>query len=293
MRRLALSILLLPAPALADDPPLADIDVGSRRIGGPGITDAERAQTAREASGEDDDSTLTEETLPPKGNKKRLPGLHKIAGRYFRAQMWKDACDRYDQILDEEGEPGLDTDPNARKQASRSYLECGEIEYRNAKFEKAEALLKKSEKYGPSDYRHSAVRRQMKRDTYRGEMQKGNVEKALVAFRAYQSEKADEDERIWMGGELAKLAWAAYNAKDEVGLQRAIADAKSVAPLNTDLRRLEDKIEAERSVFGNMIKTVLGGVVIVALLSGFASWRARARIGGEVPAGPKNKYLDE
>jgi len=301
VRSIAVSLLILiPSVALADDPPLADIEVGSRRIGGPGLTDKEQKITAAENADYEDDSALTEETLPPKGNKKRLPGLHKIAGRYFRGQMWREACDRYDQILDEEGEPGLDTDPNARKQAARSFLECGETAFQGGKFDKAEQLLKKSERFGPTDYRHAAVRRQIKRDTYRGEMQKGNVEKAIVAFRAYQSEKADEDERIWLGGELSKIAWAAYQAKDEVALKRAIADAEGIAPQNTDLRRLKDKLEAEGAVVGNIVKTVVGGVLLVGLASAFAGWRARAKVanadvGAErgTSGGKKNPYLDE
>lgn len=304
MRSVAISLALVCSPltALAEgDPPLADIEVGSRRIGGPGLTAKEQAVTDWENSPDEDDSQLTEETLPPKGNKKRLPGLHKIAARYFRGQMFREACDRYDQILEEEGEPGLDTDPNARTQASRSYLECAETAFRGASFDKAELLLKKSEKYGPSDYRHSAIRRQMKRDTYRGELQKGNVEKALVAFRAYQAEKADEDERIWFGGELSKIAWAAYHAKDEVGMKRAIADADSVAPMNTELRRLKDKLEAQSSVVGNILKWVLAGTAIIALMTAFTQWRARARVlsadasvgGGLRLGGKKNKYLDE
>lgn len=304
MRALAISLVVLSCPlaALAEgDPPLEDIEVGSRRIGGPGLTDREQAITAAENADDEDDSQLTEETLPPKGNKKRLPGLHKIAGRYFRGQMFREACDRYDQILEEEGEPGLDTDPKARLQASRSYLECGEAQYRGGNFDKAELLLKKSEKFGPSDYRHSAVRRQMKRDTYRAEMQKGNVEKALVAFRAYQAEKADEDERIWLGGELSKIAWNAYNAKDEAGLKRALADAESVAPMNTELRRLKDKLEAEGAVVGNIVSMVAVGAILLLVVAGLSRWRARAQVtsadaraGGSLKlGGKKNKYLDD
>jgi tetratricopeptide (TPR) repeat protein len=303
---LSASLLAPPLTALAegDDPPLADIDVGSRRIGGPGLTAKEQAVTDWENSPDEDDSALTEETLPPKGNKKRLPGLHKIAGRYFRGQMWREACDRYDQILEEEGEPGLDTDPKARAQASRSFLECGDAAYHRGERDKAETLLKKSEKYGPSDYRHSAIRRQMKRDTYRDEMQKGNVEKALVAFRAYQAEKADEDERIWLGEELSKIAWAAYRAKDEVGMKRAIADAESVAPMNTELRRLKDKLADEGAVIGNIVKWVAAGLLLVGALSLIGRWRGRqsvlaadAAVSGGKSAlrlgGKKNKYLDD
>ncbi len=303
MRSIAISILLVccPLAAWAEDPPLADIEVGSRRIGGPGLTEREQAVTKWENSPDEDDSALTEETLPPKGNKKRLPGLHKIAARYFRGQMFREACDRYDQILEEDGEPGLDTDPKARPQASRSYLECADTAYHGGNFDKTEALLKKSEKYGPTDYRHAALRRQMKRDTYRSEMQKGNVEKAMTAFRAYQADKPDEDERIWFGGELSKIAWAAYQAKDETGMKRAIADAESVAPMNTDLRRLKDKLEAEGAVVGNIVKLVLAGAVLLALGTAFSQWRARARVlsadasvgGGGRLGGKKNKYLDE
>jgi len=274
--------------------PLQDIEVGSSRIGGPGLTPNERARNAPSA-GDESDTALTEETLPKKGDKRRLPGLHKIAGRYARAQMWKDACDRYDQILDENGPEGMDADPAARGYAGLSYLKCGEIDSHAANgADKAEALLKKSERYIKGDYRHAAIRRTMKREAYRTEFAKGNTEKALTIFRAYQAEKADEDERIWMGEELSKIAVAAYNNKDKVALERAMKDCEAVAPLNTEYRRLKEKIDDESQVWTRVITLSVLGLVGVVVLQQLFAWRERARVGeaGRV-SGKKNKFLDD
>ncbi|MFO0726836.1 MAG: hypothetical protein U1E65_23830 [Myxococcota bacterium] len=282
------------AQAGGGDPGVQDIQVGSSRIGGPGLTPQERAANAD--SGEDEE-VLTEENLPPKGNKKRLPALHKIAARYVRGSMWREACERYDQIVEEEGPTGMDAPPDAKGYAARAYLECANSEAAGRKFDKMELYLKKSETYGGSDYRHAAMRRKVKRETYKEEMAKGNTEKALVAFRAYQQEKADEDERIWMGAELTKIAWAAYNAKDEVNLKRAIADADSVAPMNSDLRRLKEKLEDEGSILKQIFSVAAVAVVIAFLATRFFAWRARARVEGMVEGGlgggKKNKYLDD
>ena len=128
-------------------------------------------------------------------------------------------------------------------------------------------------------------------------MAKGNTEKALVAFRAYQAEKPDEDERIWMGAELTKIAWAAYNAKDELNLKRAIADADSVAPMNSDLRRLKEKLEDEGSILKQIFTVSIVAIVIAFIAARFFAWRARAKVEGMVEgglfSGKKNKYLDD
>ncbi len=130
-----LTLLSLPAYAQkpGGEPGVQDIQVGSSRVGGPGLTPTERAANA---AADEEEEVLTEETLPPKGNKKRLPGLHKIASRYVRGQMWREACDRYDQIIDEEGAAGMDAAPDAKANAARAFLECAESEAAGRKFEK-------------------------------------------------------------------------------------------------------------------------------------------------------------
>lgn len=292
---IALCGLAIPSIAAAQEgDQLQDIEVGSSRIGGPGLTEAERRRNSDDYVEEE----LSEETLPPKGHPKRLPGLHKIAGRYFRAQMWRDACDRYDQIIDEAGPDGLASVPEGKAQASRSFLECGEIDFRSRAYDKAEILLKKSEQWGASDYRHAGLRRQMKRETYREEMGKGNVEKALTVFRSYQADKPDEDERIWMGEQLAKLAWEAYQAKDQVRLQRAMADVESIAPMNTEYRRLKDKIEGEGAVLSRVAVISLAAIFVAFVAARLSQWRARSKIealaGGSLPSGgKKNKFIDD
>ncbi|MCC7381880.1 MAG: hypothetical protein IT384_08630 [Deltaproteobacteria bacterium] len=289
-------ILLLPLAAAAQEgEPLQDIQVGSSRIGGPGLTAAERRANEDVA----DEPELTEETLPAKGHPKRVPGLHKIAARYARGQMWKDACDRFDQIMEEAGDEGMRSQPDAAAYAARSYFQCAEIEFRNHKYDKTEALLKKSEQYGPSDYRHSGVRRQMLRDSYREEVGKGNISKALEIFRKYQSEKADEDERIWIGEQLAERAWSAYRDKDEAALERALADADAVAPMNSELRRLKDRIHTEKTVLGNVAMFTIAGALVALALMQIYRWRARARIAAladgdmAIKSGKRNKFLDD
>src|SRR5574339_410520 len=90
--------LLLPCAAQAQDDEEGSVDigdVGSSRIGGPGLTAAEKKWNSDD---EEEEEALTEETLPPVGHKKRIPGLHQLAKQYAGGQMWKDACEKYDQI---------------------------------------------------------------------------------------------------------------------------------------------------------------------------------------------------
>lgn len=260
-----------------DDEPV-DIDVGSSRIGGPG-TSRERARDAAwNAAVEEEEMPMTEETLPPKGNKKRLPGLHKLAKQYLGGKMWKDVCDKYDQIVEENGDEGLDLNPEGRKIANKAYLECAQIASFASEWDKTEKLLRRSEKYGPSDHRHAGIRLKMTREAYRRAMSNGDIATAMAEYRKFQSAQPNEDERIWMGEELAKLAWAAYQSKDKTSMKDYMRYADEVAPMNTELRKLKSKIEGEEAVLGNIL--VWGGAALGLVILGtqLSKWRARAKV---------------
>jgi hypothetical protein len=201
-----------------------------------------------------------------------------LAKQYFGGRMWKDSCEKYDQIVDEAQDEGLTADPDGKKNAARSYLECAQIAFFSGEYEKTERLLKKSEKYGPSDHRHQGLRRKMQRESYRKQMSNGDWQGALDSFRKYQAEEADDDERIWMGEQLATRTWAAYQSKDKVGMKQLMAAAESVAPMNTELRKLKDKIEGEDAVLTNVLLFGGGAIVLVVGATQFSKWRGKARV---------------
>ncbi|MBI2376245.1 MAG: hypothetical protein HYV07_19785 [Deltaproteobacteria bacterium] len=271
--------LLLAPPAFAqpgeeERPP--DIEVGSMRIGGPGTQEQQAAVSA--AIAEEDEEVLTEESLPPKGHKKRLPGLHTIARRYVGGQDWVTACDRYDQIIDEGGDEALDLVPDGKTSASRAFGKCAETEVIKANEEKAERLLKKAERFGGKSPKLDALRRRMVRDRYHRDMAQGAVDRALESYRAYQNAEKDEDERIWMGAELAKLATEANRAKDVARTDDLIKKATEVAPQNPDLRALVKKIDSERNVFKNAATFSLAVLAVVGAFGALATLRSRYRI---------------
>ena len=147
-------------------------------------------------------------------------------------------------------------------------------------YDKVEKLLKRSEKYGPSEAKHANLRRKIMRETYRKQISNGDTAGALDSFRKYQAEQADEDERIWMGEQLAKRAWAAYQSKDKLGLKEAIRQAEEVAPMNTELRQLKAKLEGEDSVFTNVLMFGGGAIVLVLGATQLSKWRSKARVKG-------------
>lgn len=273
-----LAVILLPRSAYAQDSEPVDIEVGTRRVGGPGTASERKADAAYEAALEEEATPMTEETLPPKGDKKRLPGLHKLAKQYFGGRMWKDACDKYDQLIEEGGDESLDLVPEGKTNAARSFYECAQLTLFSGDHDRVEKLLKKSERYAPSDHRHAAVRRKITREQFRKSMANGDVNNALTLFKKYQAEQADEDERIWMGEELAKLAWNAYQTKDRVALKELIRQTEEVAPMNTELRRLKKKIEGEENVFTNIAIWGAVAVAFVLIAKKFSTWRARAKV---------------
>ena len=68
-------LLFSPAPASAQDDGPVDIEVGSKRIGGPGTQEQRKSDDAWDKAVEEEYEPMTEETLPPVGSKKRMPAL--------------------------------------------------------------------------------------------------------------------------------------------------------------------------------------------------------------------------
>jgi hypothetical protein len=291
---LSTCLFAVSAPAFAqDDDAPVDIEVGSRRIGGPGTQAQRQSDDAWDKALVEEDQPMTEETLPPPGNKKRIPSLHKLAKQYFGGRMWKDSCDKYDQIIDEGSDEGLNSDETGKKNAARSYFECASIAFFSSDYDKAERLLKKSEKYGPSDHRHAGLRRKMTRESYHKLMSNGDWQGALETFRKYQNEEKDDDERIWMGEQLATRAWSSYHAKDKVGMNQLIAAGDSVSPMNTELRKLKEKIAGEEGVWTNV--ALFGGAAVLLVLGAtqISKWRGRARVRRASGGGRFEADLDE
>jgi len=286
-----MSVEVLPAIGQDGDTETIDIDFGSTRIGGEGLTAAERRASAYDP---DDDELPTEDNIPKIGSPKRLPHLHVLAKRYTTGGMWPEACARYDQIVDESGEEGVATHPDGQKLAGKSFLKCAEKEAVIGKHEAAERLLKKSIKFfGKSDYRHDTVRNNMLLESYRKKLRNRDLEGALALYKEYQSKREDEDERIWFGEQLSKLAEDAYKQKDKEMMKQYISYADQIAPRNPDLRRLKDRLETEEKAIPMAIAGGVICVLLVAFLSWFGRWRGRRRIesasGGQL--GKKNKYL--
>lgn len=250
-----------------------DIDIGTTRIGGPGTQRQQAVQAAVEA-----EEYLTEDNLPPKESKKRIPSLHTLGARYVGSKQWIDACEKYDSIVDEGGAEALESDPRGKPNAFIAYLQCAKIAQGGGDFDKAERLLKRSETYGASDHRHAGIREKMLREGYRKKLSNGDVSGALELYRQAQAKQLNEDERIWMGDELAKRAWAAYNNKEQMALKDLMAKLEEIAPLNTDYRRLKEKIEFEGSV-GSQIGMMAGGILaLVGAWTLLSRWREKAKV---------------
>lgn len=288
----AFSLYATNAFSQGSDPGLVDIEVGSSRIGGPGLSDERRGGGDLE-----EDEYITEENLPPPGHKKRIPSLHVLASRAVSGNAWIEACDRYDQIAQEGGDEAIAAVEASKRYASRSYLECAKSKAAKGEADAAEALLKKSERIGGSDNRHGAVRRRMSRDAYRNFMAAGHYDRAMTEFKKYYADSKDEDERIWMGDQFAKLAWNAHRAKDEVTTKQMIGYAESIAPQNTELRKLKDQMRVHQTVVGNVLLLAVGALLVIGVVTVTYRWRARKKLrdltGEMFLGGKESQLLDE
>lgn len=264
------------------------IELGSSRIGGPGLSDRERRIVK---SWDEPEEYVTEETLPDKGNKKRLPSLHVLAERYYGGQQWKDTCRFYEMILEEAAEEGLAAREGAQKKAARSFYECARIASSSGDFEGVETYLGKAEKLGLKSARHDVLRRRVVREQFRSKVATGDMEGAHRLLDKYQSMgEADDDERIWFGEQLAAEAKRALSQKDNITFREMMDKLEVVAPLNTDYRAMKADLSADASLFRNIalvLGVAVGAVVLLSLLS---TWRSRARLGATKS---KNPFLDD
>lgn len=269
-----------------DEESSPSIDLGSSRIGGPGLTARERRWVKSLSQPEEG---MTETNIPPPGNKKRLPHLHYLAKNYVNGKAWKDACAKYDLIIEEGGVEALEVAPFAKRYAARAYFFCGKIAYAGTDFDKAERLLIKSERFGPSSPRHEALRLKMKRDRYRKKLVDGDVNGALKLFNEAQKEDESEDERIWFGEQLAALASNAYKSGDTYRTEELMRKLEVVAPQNVEYRKLKARIEGQASVFTRLAQVVGVAIVFVVGWNLLSAWRARARL----KVGPRNPFDDD
>lgn len=266
------------------------IQLGSSRIGGPGLTDRERRVVK---SWDEPDEFITEENLPKPGSRKRLPSLHILASRYYGGQQWKEACRFYDMIVEESGEEGLDAKEDARKHAGRAFFGCAESAFTDRHYDQVEQLLLKAEKYGFSGTKNQYLRRRVQKDQYRSKLSAGDLVAAKKGYDAYQrAAQTDEDERIWFGGELAKLAEAAQADQDEISYREIMDLLGEVAPRNSTYRKLRDEETANENIVKNVALVLGTSIAVLGLLSLLSRWRARARVGA---AGrrSKNPFLDD
>jgi small-conductance mechanosensitive channel len=75
-------------------------------------------------------------------------------------------------------------------------------------------------------------------------------------------------------------------------------DCEAVAPLNTEYRKLKERLEETDAVWSNVLRITGIAVVLLVVLQQFFAWRARAKVaalGGPALAtgGKKNKFLDD
>lgn len=278
--------------ASAQDESSPEIDLGSSRIGGPGLTERERKWVK---SWDEPEEYLTEETLPKPGDKKRLPALHTLAARYVTTKQWKEACEKFDTIVAEFEQAGVAEHPDGKKNAAWAYRRCAKTAAGRNEFDKAETFLTKSEKFGPSTSKHAAIREGILRERYRKKMANGDVDGAIKLFQQAQQMREVEDERIWLGEQLSQRAWDAFKTEDKVQLDMLMNRLEEIAPLNTEYRRLKEKLEGQKGFLQKAIMLAGGVVAFIVLWGLFSRWRSAAKVnrvtGGG--GGKKNPFLDD
>lgn len=265
-----------------------NIDLGSSRIGGPGLTERERSAVR---SWDEPEEYVTEETLPDPGSPKRLPSLHVLAERYHGGGQWNEACRFYQMILDEAGQEGLTAKDGAPRRAARAFYECAVLALGSGELDAVETNLVKAEQLGFRSQRTNVLRRKVVQARFRDKLRGGDVEGAHRLYDQYQGMgEPDEDERIWFGEELGRIARGAFEQKDQITFRETMDKLEVIAPLNPEYRALKDESAGNAELFRNIALVVGSATGAVLLLSFLSSWRARARVGR---IGQQNPYLDD
>lgn len=288
---LVLTLGVASPPARAQEESSPSIELGSSRIGGPGAGARDRR---RVKSWDAPDEYVTEETLPDKGSRKRIPSLHELAERHYGGQQWKEACRFYGMIIEEGGEDALEAKDGGKAKAARSYFGCAEDAFSSDDFDAVEKNLTRAEQLGLGGARHDVLRRKVVREQYQAKLGKGDIEGAYVLYQRYQEMgEPDEDERIWYGEQLALNAKRAHELKDDITFREIMSKLEQVSPMNRTYRELREASEGGAELFSNLLLVLGSAVAAVGLLSLLSRWRARARVGSIGGGGRSNPYLDD
>lgn len=263
------------APSEPRDDSSIDIgDVGSERIGGPGVGRPEAPPPPRP------EEVLTESSLPAPGQPRRMEGLHILAERYFGGKMWKEACAKYGQVEEEFGDDGLSQRPGAADKAGRSYRECAATALRAGDLDQAKRWLDQATALRAQDPRIRALRRKMLKRRYRARLEDGDLDGAMDLHQRYQQAagQPDEEERIWFGERLSEQAWQAHRAKDPIERDLYMAAAESIAPQNVALRELRQTLTGHGAILTRIAVAAAGVLALLFALSRILRWYARRRV---------------
>ena len=219
------------------------------------------------------------EHWPAVGTSERLQRMVLDAETHYKDHNWLSACRIFQLVISESGIEALNSSPEIRDHAARSFHKCARLAFRAHDDQDVELYLVQAEKLGLHSVRHEVLRRKLVRRQYHRRLAVADIDGALDLYRTYQaSGPKDEDERIWLGEQLANRAQEALDTGNQESFLYLMEHLEAIAPRNRDFRALKRAREKKRNPILSAVSIVGISVGGVLLLSGFVTWIAWLRV---------------
>lgn len=213
---------------------------------------------------------------PPLGDPHRVEHMIRDAETHYRDHNWLNACHIYQQVISEAGIDALNRPLEQRDHAARSFHKCARLAFRAHDDQDVESYLGNAEKLGLHSIRHEVLRRKLVRRQYHRRLAVEDVDGALSLYTAYQAAgPIDEDERIWLGEQLATRAQKALDIGNRENFLYLMQHLEAISPRNRDFRALKQALKQDQnpilSVVG-IIGAIVGGILLLSQITTWIAW---------------------
>ncbi|MBX2810480.1 MAG: hypothetical protein KTR25_01665 [Myxococcales bacterium] len=236
-------------------------------------------QTARGTNQPNPSARSPDASLPPLGDPSRPAALLRRAHDSYQSADWLVACEYYQMIIQETGSTPLVNSPQTKERAAQSFHKCARLVFKVHEDKKVETYLSHAEELGLRSFRHNVLRRKLVRRQYHRSLVNEDIEQAMALYAEYQARGTpDEDERIWLGDQLAQRAREALRHAQQNHFHALMSHLSVIAPQNRDYRDMKSAVDVPQQPLMRALIVTAVIILVIALFSLFSHWSAWAKV---------------